>query len=86
MCRFCNIEEGNGEIIDAKNVEVIIGKRVVEHSLVVFIDNIENEYELDAEYYIDDDEAVASVRLKLNYCPFCGRELKHENEGSSFMF
>ena len=80
MCEICNIERGNCELLVNDEVEVVVGKKVMtSHLLSAFIDNDPKRgYAIECIYQMSDDDPVATVRLPINYCPFCGRKLRDE--------
>lgn len=76
MCEICNVERGDCEILVNKEVEVKVGRMTLTpHLLSLYIDNNDEGYSICCEYWIDNSEAVARIKMPIEYCPFCGRKL-----------
>lgn len=79
MCEICNVERGNCETLMTDYVEIKIGRntKLDAHMLAVYIgrDN-DGYYYLESSYFGFDDDPMAQIKLPIEYCPFCGRELK----------
>ena len=79
MCEICDIGNGMAELLMEDRVEIKIGRntKLDDHMLGVYIDRDgDGYYHLVSEYFGFDDNPMASVRLPIEFCPFCGRELK----------
>lgn len=80
MCNFCNVEAGMAELLMEDYVEIKIGRntQLTPHMLGVYITKDDDGYcNLESSYFGFDDNPMAMVKLPIDYCPFCGRELKH---------
>jgi len=86
MCNICNF---NGDELDSvahlmhNTIDVKIGNKVLEeHLLCLVIIRDENGCcYLTTEYYVDGGDPVSSIRVPIEYCPFCGEKLKeHEKK------
>lgn len=78
MCKYCEFEElENCNKVGSDVIEVTMGSRKLEdHILNVFmIKNADEKIDLYSGYNIDGDNDVASVRVPIAFCPFCGRKL-----------
>jgi hypothetical protein len=79
MCEICNIEKDTAELLMCDIVEAKVGNTVLdEHELSVGI-----LLDADGCHYLVIDylmqaASVAHVNMQLDYCPNCGRELKHK--------
>lgn len=79
MCEICNITKGNPEFLVSELIPITIGKVIKEaHELAVFIQKDEEDYHNLKIEYIAGDYSLGQVEINLDYCPFCGRELKHK--------
>lgn len=80
MCQICNIEKGKTEHLMNNFDDFKVGDFVVEHGLSVEIGQDEDGYyHLKMGYFVD-GESSCVITMDLDYCPFCGRELKHRNK------
>lgn len=79
MCEICNITKGNPEFLVSDCIPVKIGNLNLEaHELAVFIKRDENDYHSLEIEYLAGDYALGHVTIDLDFCPFCGSELKHK--------
>lgn len=78
MCRFCDVNQGETNVVSNVDVKLESGNRVVEvHELIISVLNWDgyNHY-LCAGYGPRgaENERVA-VEIPINFCPMCGRTL-----------
>lgn len=81
MCEICSVKKGDVELLVWNSVNVNIGGREFEeHALNIYINHMNDDYSISADYMMDDKWPVASVAAPIRYCPFCGRKLTDEVE------
>ena len=78
-CEFCNIEEDGKELLMESDLHTdLSGKR---QGCGVMATGVRKDhdgyYSLYSEYVTEDGKAVAEHGVHLDFCPWCGRELKH---------
>lgn len=79
MCECCNVGTGNIELLCCDDVDVAIGElKIAEGELGVYVGETMNGYHYLKAIVGTDKGNMAAVMLELDYCPFCGRELKHK--------
>ena len=81
MCQICDVERGNCELLMYYHAEVKVGPRKLDDQLLsvsIQRDEIGN-YSLVSSYFIDNDDAVAMVDMPIEFCPFCGKEVQHDD-------
>ena len=66
MCEHCNIEEYSGEVL-LHEIEVDGTDQNYE---IYILDDLDGGY-----YTLCVDGTFSDIRIKINYCPACGREL-----------
>lgn len=79
MCKFCDVQAGDCELIACEYVDVRVGNRKLEDQmLTLFSDKreIDDRHFLLMTYDMDSYEAVAKLEVEINYCPFCGKDLR----------
>ena len=78
MCELCNLENGTEELMMEADAEVTLSGNVCPMGVMnTSIRKDTDGYLWLVARYIPDDEPIVENRIKLDYCPFCGEELKH---------
>ena len=81
MCEFCNFELDDISWLKEETIDVKVGERTIgKYELNVLMrQKDDNEYELSADLWINDDYDVAlTASIPMKYCPFCGRKLHND--------
>jgi hypothetical protein len=80
MCECCNIEVGTKELFMESDLHASVSGMDFEHGVMAtgIRRDEEGYYMLYSEYITVDGKCGAEHNLQLDFCPFCGRELKHK--------
>ena len=80
MCQICDVERGDAESLMFEEVEVKVGSRLLDTHLlsIDIVRDDDGNYGLASSYFMTNDDCTAIIRMPIQFCPFCGKELQHE--------
>lgn len=81
MCNVCDIERDSDELVMAESAKAKVNGHVYEVGVLTagIRRDADGYYYLYSEY-ISDDQPAVTYNIPLNYCPECGRALKHRQK------
>ena len=83
MCEFCKIKPGTYEDYCEEDATFMNGNMNMLEGQVLGVGircEEDGTYLLETNYWIAQGISVATIRLKLDYCPNCGRELSEHKK------
>jgi hypothetical protein len=80
MCELCNIEKGTKELLMESDLHASVSGMDFEHGVIAtsVCRDEDGYYMIRSEYITVDGKRGAEHNIHLDFCPWCGQELKHK--------